>query len=126
MKNTLRGEHLLHIGYIGSLMFKPTNLQDHSSKLFQQENYLFSSTSTYPTLDPLPLVIVSMLFTCIDKIKEVIICDGILHVNMFHYYRTPYIICTFFAKFIYNEYIRPYFYRMLFLRFFPVTFSRNT
>ena len=28
---------------------------------------------------------------------------------MFHYFKTPYIICTFFAKFIYNEYIRPYF-----------------
>ena len=43
-------------------------------------------------------------------------CDGTLHVNMFHYFKTPYIICTFFAKFIYSEYIRPYFfYHTLFL-----------
>jgi hypothetical protein len=28
---------------------------------------------------------------------------------MFHYFKTPYIICTLFAKFIYNEYIKPYF-----------------
>jgi hypothetical protein len=38
-------------------------------------------------------------------------CDVVLHVlNMFHYFRTPYIICTFFVKCIYNEYIRPYFF----------------
>ena len=29
---------------------------------------------------------------------------------MFHYSKTPYIICTLFANFIYNEYIRPYFF----------------
>ena len=29
---------------------------------------------------------------------------------MFHYFKTSYIICIFFAKFIYNEYIRPYFF----------------
>jgi hypothetical protein len=28
---------------------------------------------------------------------------------MFHYLKTTYIICIFFAKFIYNEYSRPYF-----------------
>ena len=35
--------------------------------------------------------------------------DGILHVNMFYYFKTHYIICTFFAKFIHNENIGPYF-----------------
>ena len=38
-----------------------------------------------------------------------IVIDVILHVNMVYYSRTPYIICTFFAKFIYNDYIRPFF-----------------
>jgi hypothetical protein len=46
-------------------------------------------------------------FTC--KKSENIICDGILHVNMFHYCKIPYFTCTFSTKFIYNEYIRPYF-----------------
>ena len=31
-----------------------------------------------------------------------------VHVNMFHYFRIPYFTCTFFTKFIYNEYIGPY------------------
>ena len=40
---------------------------------------------------------------------EAIICDGILHVNMFIILK-PYILYVhFFAKFIYNDYIRPYF-----------------
>ena len=39
-----------------------------------------------------------------------IVIDVILHVNMVYYSRTPYIICTFFAKFIYNDYIRPFFF----------------
>ena len=46
-------------------------------------------------------------FTC--KKPENIICDGILHVNMFHFFKIPYFTCTFFTKFIYNEYIGPYF-----------------
>jgi len=46
-------------------------------------------------------------FPC--KKRENIICDGILHVNMFHYFKIPYFTCTFFSKFIYNEYIGPYF-----------------
>ena len=33
----------------------------------------------------------------------------VMHVNMFQYFKTIYIICVFFAKFIYNEYIKPYF-----------------
>jgi hypothetical protein len=33
-----------------------------------------------------------------------------LHVNMFHYFKIPYFTCTFFTKFIYNEYIGPYFF----------------
>jgi hypothetical protein len=33
-------------------------------------------------------------------------CDAILYVNMFHYFKTPYIICmVFFSKIIYNIYI---------------------
>jgi hypothetical protein len=28
---------------------------------------------------------------------------------MFHYFNIPYITCTFFTKFTYNEYIGPYF-----------------
>ena len=55
-------EHYLHFGYVGSIMFKPSNLQSHPSNIFQQKNYLFSSTSTNPILDLLPLVIVSTLF----------------------------------------------------------------
>ena len=35
-------------------------------------------------------------FTC--KKHENIICDGILHVNMFHYFKIPYITCTFKKK----------------------------
>jgi hypothetical protein len=35
-------------------------------------------------------------FTC--KNHENIICDGILHVNMFHYFKIPYFTCTFFYK----------------------------
>jgi hypothetical protein len=46
------------------------------------------------------------------KNPENIICDGILHVNMFHYFT-----CTFFTKFTYNKYIGPYFYRTLFYDF---------
>jgi hypothetical protein len=34
---------------------------------------------------------------------------GILHVNMFHYFKIPYFTCTFFTKFIYNKYIGPSF-----------------
>jgi hypothetical protein len=47
-------------------------------------------------------------FTC--KKPENIICDGILHVNMFHYFKIPYFTCIFFTKFTYNEYIGPYFF----------------
>ena len=42
--------------------FKPTSLRSHPSKYFLQKNYLFSSANKNPTLDPLSLVIVSMLF----------------------------------------------------------------
>ena len=33
--------------------------------------------------------------------------DGILHVNMFHCFKIPYITCTFLTKFTYNEYMGP-------------------
>jgi hypothetical protein len=48
-------------------------------------------------------------YTPFFPFSEPIVCDGILRVDMFHYFLYPYIICTFFAKFIYNEYIRPHF-----------------
>jgi hypothetical protein len=54
-------------------------------------------------------------FTC--KKPENIICDGIVHVNMFHYFKIPYFTCTFFTKFTYNEYIGPFFYPTLFYDF---------
>ena len=57
-------------------------------------------------------------FTC--KKPENIICDGILHVNMFHYFKFPYFTCTFFTKFTYNEYIGPYFLSHVVLWFLPV------
>jgi hypothetical protein len=56
-------------------------------------------------------------FTC--KEPENIICDGILHVKMFHYFKIPYFICNFFTKFTYNEYIGPYFLSHVVLRFSP-------
>ena len=40
-------------------------------------------------------------FTC--KKRENIIRDGILHVNIFHYFEIPYFTCTFFTKSTYNE-----------------------
>jgi hypothetical protein len=46
-------------------------------------------------------------FSC--KRPENMICDGILHVYMFHYFKISYFTCTFFTKFAYNEYIGPYF-----------------
>jgi len=56
-------------------------------------------------------------FTC--KKPENIICDGILHVNMFHYFKIPYFTCKVFTKFTYNEYIGPYFLSHVVLRFSP-------
>jgi hypothetical protein len=57
-------------------------------------------------------------FAC--KKLENIICDGILHVNMFHYFKIPYFTYTFFIKFTYNKYIGPYFLSHIVLRFLPV------
>jgi hypothetical protein len=47
------------------------------------------------------------------------LCDGILHVNMFHYFKIPYFIGKFLTKFTYNEYIGPYFLSHVVLRFSP-------
>jgi hypothetical protein len=44
--------------------------------------------------------------------------DGILHVNMFHYFKIPYFTCTFSTKFTYNEYIGLYFLLHVVVRFF--------
>ena len=57
--------------------------------------------------------------TC--KEPENIICDVILHVDIFHNFKIPYITRTFFTKFTYNKYIGPcIFCRMLFLIFLLV------
>jgi hypothetical protein len=58
-------------------------------------------------------------FRC--KKLENIIYDGILHVNMFHYFKIPYFTCNFFYK-IYLQWIywTLFFYRMLFYDFCPV------
>jgi hypothetical protein len=61
-------------------------------------------------------------FTC--KKPQIIICDGILHVNMSHYFKISYFTCTFFTKFTYNEYIGPYFLSHGVLRFSRVISSR--
>jgi hypothetical protein len=61
-------------------------------------------------------------FTC--KKPENIICDGVLHVNMFHYFKIPYFTCTFFTKFTYNEYIGSYFLSHIVLQFSPVNSPR--
>jgi hypothetical protein len=39
---------------------------------------------------------------------------------MFHYFKIPYFTCTFFSKFIYNEYIGPHFLSHVVLKFSPV------
>jgi hypothetical protein len=44
---------------------------------------------------------------------------------MFHYFKLSYFTCTFFTKFIYNEYIGPYFLSNVVLRFLPVTSPRT-
>jgi hypothetical protein len=56
---------------------------------------------------------------------EKIICDGILHVNMFHYFKIPYFTCKVFTKFTYNEYIGPYFLSHVVLRFSPSDLPGN-
>ena len=52
-------------------------------------------------------------------------CDDILHVILFHYSKTPYIICKFFTKFIYNEYIKPYILLHVVLRLSPMNPPRE-
>jgi hypothetical protein len=42
-------------------------------------------------------------FTC--KKPEYFICNGILHVNMFHLFKIPYFTCNFFIKLIYLQWI---------------------
>ena len=43
---------------------------------------------------------------------------------MFHYFKIPYFTCTFFTKFIYNEYIGPFFLSNVVLRFLQVNSPR--
>ena len=54
------------------------------------------------------------------KEPGIIICDDILHVNMFHYLKISYIVSTFFTKFTYNEYIGPCFLSHVVLKLLPV------
>jgi len=62
-------------------------------------------------------------FTC--KKTQNIMCDGVLHVNMFPYFNIPCFTCTFFTKFTYNEYIGPYSLPHVVLRFSPVDSPRT-
>ena len=96
------------LGYLGSVTVKPTSMRSHPFKLFQQKlPFSIHQHSPYPR--PSSPNFVSIYFTSTGYIKDAIICDGILHVIVFHYLKTPYIVCTFFAKFIYNEYTEAYF-----------------
>jgi len=74
-------------------------------------------------INPAKKIIRWWYFTC--KKLENIICDGILHVNMFHYFKIPYFTCNFFTKFTYNEYIGPNFLSHVVLRFLPVISPRG-
>jgi hypothetical protein len=87
-------------------------------KLFVHERT--SHLCNIKNLTPYRVVVDSLrawYFTC--KKLENIICDGILHVNVFHYFKIPYFTCNFFTKFTYNEYIGPYFLSDVVLRFSP-------
>ena len=114
-------------------MFKPTSMQSPPSKHFQQK-----TTSFHPLAQTLPYTrypqyLFPRYFTYTDQkeknFKKTIKCDGNLHVDMFHYFKTPQIICTLFAKFIYNEYIKPYFsshvVSMIFASDLPVPLPRS-
>jgi hypothetical protein len=57
-------------------------------------------------------------FTC--KKPENIICDGILHVNMFHCFKIPYFTCNFLQNLPTMNILDPIFYRTLFYDFCPV------
>ena len=94
-----------------------SSIQSFSKKklpLFIHQHRPYPRPATHSNCLHAILHVLSMLI-------ETITCDGILHVNMFQYLKTLYIICTFFCKFYLHEYIRPYFYRTLFVRFLPVT-----
>ena len=54
-------------------------------------------------------------FTC--KKPENIICDGILHINMFHYFKIPYFTCNCFTNLPTMNILDPIFYRTLFYDF---------
>jgi len=57
-------------------------------------------------------------FTC--KKPENIICDGILHVNMFHYFKIPYFTCTFLQNLPTMNILDPILLSHVVLRFSPV------
>jgi hypothetical protein len=57
-------------------------------------------------------------FTC--KKHENIICDGILHVNMFHYFKIPYLHVHFLQNLTTMNILDLIFYRILFYNFRPL------
>jgi hypothetical protein len=73
------------------------------------KKYFFSTTSIDPIPYPLPLIIVFMLFYMYQLDKRRHQMRWYFTCNHFSLFKTPYIICNFFVKFIYNEYSRPYF-----------------
>jgi hypothetical protein len=50
--------------------------------------------------------------------------DGILHVDMLHYFKIPYFTCTIFQNLPTMNILDPIFYRTLFLKFSPVNSPR--
>ena len=94
-------------------MSKPANLRSHLSKLFKHKVTSFQHRP-YPR-PATPIVATLFYMYWLDKRGHCMWCYFTCkHVSSFY---TPHIICMFFAKFIYNVYIRPYFFfRMLFLR----------
>jgi hypothetical protein len=85
-----------YVGYVGNVLLGTTWPQGVPSYFLHTRafgTYLLGGGVIY-----LPKKIIRWwYFTC--KKPENIICHGILHVNMFHYFKIPYFICTFFIKF---------------------------
>ena len=114
-------DHCLHVGCVGSTTFIAIRLAYLSFQVFPTKNYVFSSPTTYLALHPLPPVIVSVLVYINKLHKRGHYMWWHLHVNIFHYFKMPYITCRFFsAKFMNNGYNGPYYHRKLFPRFLLV------
>ena len=97
-----------------------------SIQVFPTKSDLFSSTSIDPTLNPLPLVIVFMLYYMYWLDKRGHYMWWYFTCKRFSLFETPYIKCMIFLQNLSTMYIvDPIFYRMLFLRFLPVTPPRK-